>query len=141
MSEHARQSVSRLADSLDGVLASCEDLLAEPIRSMQHFRLELAAITHALQARRCIDDLEVTDPALLDQCALFLAGTAALSLERLRSISPASRSALATEAISDSYLVAHVMPLGNLAHFAAAMLDALEAQFVLYDETCRLPKQ
>jgi hypothetical protein len=42
--------------------------------------------------------------------------------------------------ISDDYLIGRQMPLGVLAQLAGAMLDTLEAHFVLYgDEREQLP--
>jgi len=96
-----------LADSLDGILAACEDLLGEHIEPGHLLRLELAAITHVLQARRYIEDLDAAEPVLIDQCVLFLAGTTALDLEHLRSgrsLHPQPPTA-ADLWVSESYLV------------------------------------
>jgi hypothetical protein len=128
--EHAARGVYVLADSLDSILAACEDLLALADAN-QILRLELAAITHVLQARRHVEDLEVCNPCLDDQCALFLAGTAALNIARLCNISALEPPELP---VSDNYKIGGRMPLGALAEFAGALLDALEAHFVLYDE-------
>ena len=101
-------------------------------------RLELAAITHVLQARRYIDELDVSDPTLVDQCVLFLPGTAALDLEHLRSGRPPQ---LATTglSISEDYMIGRQMPLGVLAQLVGAMLDALEVHFVLYGDELDKP--
>jgi hypothetical protein len=134
--QHAPRCVYYLADSLDSILAACEDLLGEHIESGHLLRLELAAITHVLQAHRYIEDLDAAEPVLIDQCVLFLAGTAALDLEHLRSggaLHP-QPSASADIRVSESYLVGRRLPIGVLAELAAAMLDALEAHFVLYED-------
>ncbi|TMJ69469.1 MAG: hypothetical protein E6G91_16080, partial [Alphaproteobacteria bacterium] len=83
--QHAPRCVYYLADSLDSILAACEDLLGEHIEPSHLLRLELAAITHVLQARRYIEDLDAAVPALIDQCLLFLAGTTVFDLAHLRS--------------------------------------------------------
>jgi hypothetical protein len=126
--------VPLLADSLDSILAACEDLLIPKAdASSQRFRLELAAITHVLQAHRHMEELDAMEPEVLDQCALFLAGTASLELARVRSREPVHPQ-LKSLSVSDSYLIGGQMPLGALAHVAGAMLDVLEAHYVLYDD-------
>ena len=86
---HAPRCVYVLADILDSILAACEDLLhlekAEPAALL---RLELAAITQVLQARQRIQDIDLSEPALVDQCVLFLTGTTALDLEHLAMAGP-----------------------------------------------------
>jgi hypothetical protein len=68
--QHAPRCVYHLADSLDSILAACEDLLGEHIEPSHLLRLELAAITHVLQARRYMEDLDAAEPVLIDQCVL-----------------------------------------------------------------------
>jgi len=132
--EYAPKCVYLLADSLDSILAACEDLLGQPVEPSQILRLELAAITHVLQARRCIEEIDANEPTLVDQCVLFLAGTAAFDLEHLRS-GGSSRPVQSTRpSITDDYLIARQMPLRVLAQLTGAMLDALESHFVLYDD-------
>jgi hypothetical protein len=134
--QHAPRCVYHLADSLDSILAAFEDLLSEHIEPSHLLRIELAAITHVLQARRYIEDLDATESVLIDQCVLFLTGTAALDLEHLRSgrsLHP-QPPASADLRISETYLVGRQLPIGILAELAAAMLDALEAHFVLYED-------
>ena len=134
--QHAPRCVYYLADSLDSILAACEDLLGEHIEPGHLLRLELAAITHVLQARRYIEDLDTAVPALIDQCLLFLAGTTALDLAHLRSggsLHPQPPASTDLR-VSESYLVGRRLPIGVLAELAAAMLDALEAHFVLYED-------
>jgi hypothetical protein len=130
--EHASRCVYLLADSLDSILAACEDLPSQ--HTSHRLRLELAAITHVLQARRYIEEIDATEPTLVDQCVLFLTGTAALDLEHLRSGRPAHVQRAMSESvlISDDYLIGRQMPLGVLAQLAGTMLDTLEAHFVLY---------
>jgi hypothetical protein len=128
--QHAPRCVPLLADSLDSILAACEDLL---IPRAERFRLELAAITHVLQARRHMEELDAVEPEVLDQCALFLAGTASLELARVRSGEPVHPQ-LKSLSVSDSYLIGGHMPLGALAHLAGTVLDVLEAHYVLYDD-------
>src|SRR4051794_21584855 len=83
--QHAPRCVYLLADSLDSILAACEDLLASRGSDpCELFRLELAAITRVLQARRHIEQLDETEPALLDESALFLTATDSLDLAHLR---------------------------------------------------------
>ena len=83
--QHAPSCVYLLADSLDSILAACEDWpTSQQVKPGTLLQLELAAITHVLQARRYIDELDAVDPTLVDQCVLFLTGTAALALEHLR---------------------------------------------------------
>jgi hypothetical protein len=99
-------------------------------------RLELAAITHVLQARRYIEELDARESALVDQCVLFLTGTAALDLEHLRggrSTKLRSPPPIRSSAINE-YLIGGQIPLGVLADLAGMMLDALEAHFVLYGD-------
>lgn len=132
---HAPRCVYVLADILDSILAACEDLLhLEKAERAALLRLELAAITQVLQARQRIQDIDLSEPALVDQCVLFLTGTAALDLEQLRDGRSVDRqpSDFANLQVHDDYLIGRQIPLGVLAELAAAMLDALEAHFVLY---------
>jgi hypothetical protein len=137
--QHAPKYVYLLADSLDSILAACEDLLGQHVERSHVLRLELAAITHVLQARRYIEEIDANEPTLVDRCVLFLTGTAALDLEDLRS-SRAAQPAQATGlSISDDYMIGRQMPLLVLAQLAGAMLDALEAHFVLYGDELDKP--
>ena len=130
--EHAPRCVYLLADSLDSILAVCEDWPSQQIEPSSLLRLELGAITHVLQARRYIDELDAREPTLVDQCVLFLTGTAGLDLEHLRS----RRSAKPRPGspVVGEHLIGGEVPLGILADLAGTMLDALEAHFVLYVE-------
>jgi hypothetical protein len=139
--QHAPRCVYVLADSLDSILAACEDLLVQSCEPSYLLRLELIAITHVLQARRAIQEIEETEPGLVDQCVLFLTGTAALDLEHLRSgRSPHNREVISTiPPIGQHHLIGRQVPLNILAEVAGTMLDVLEAHFVLYgDEDVQL---
>jgi len=132
--EHAPKGVYLLADSLDSILAACEDLTGKPPPEPSSLlRLELAAITHVLQARRYVRELDAAEPALSDQFVLFLAATAALDHEQLLSGRPLTFQEPAASPVADTYMIGQQMPLGVLALIAATMLDALEAHYVLYD--------
>ena len=128
---HAPGSIYAVADHLDTVLAAAEDIgkLGRGINESELIRLELVAITHALQARARLREWHATDRRLGDEAAVFLAGTAALEAKRS---SAASRRANPT-GIADAYLIGRVMPIATLTDLASAMLDALESVFVLYE--------
>ena len=128
---HAPGSIYAVADHLDTVLAAAEDIvkLGRGISESELIRLELVAITHALQARARLREWHVTDQALVDAAALFLAGTAALEAKRLNAtLHPGD-----PIGISEAYLIGEVLPIGALTDLASAMLDALESVFVLYE--------
>jgi hypothetical protein len=80
-----------------------------------------------------MEELDVVEPEVLDQCTLFLAGTASLEFARVRSGEPVHPQ-LKSLSVSDSYLIGAQMPLGALAHVAGTMLEVLEAHYVLYDD-------
>lgn len=134
--QDAPRCVYLLADSLDSILAACEDLLrAQEVQAAALLRLELTAITHVLQARQYIQESDLHEPALVDQFVFFLTGTAALDLEQLRDgRSGRAQPPVIRQQISDEYLIGRQLPIGVLAERTAAMLDALEAHFVLYDD-------
>ena len=114
-----------LADHLDAILAACEDLhTVSPARSNDIATLELGAISHALQARRCLQDIWIDDDAVSHEAALFLIATGALAqLQELGYSQPRS------EAIGvDEHLLGGHVPAGTLADRASALLDALEAR-------------
>ena len=128
---HAPTSIYAVADHLDTVLAAAEDIgkLGRGINESELIRLELVAITHALQARARLREWHATDRRLRDEAALFLAGTAALEAKRTN---PASRLDDPT-GISHAFLIGRIMPIGTLTGLASAMLDALESVFILYE--------
>ena len=69
--QHAPRCVSLLADSLDSILAVCEDLLIPKANaSPERFRLELAAITLVLQARRHMEELDAMESGVLDAASV-----------------------------------------------------------------------
>jgi hypothetical protein len=127
----APPGVYAAADHLDSILAAAEDLLALKGGSGQNelVRLELVAITHALQARQRLGEQPFADRALAHHAALFLTGTAAL--ESTPSVTAAPPAA---PPISQAYLIGRAMSVGELMQRASAMLDALENVFVLYDD-------
>ena len=128
---HAPRYIYAVADHLDAVLAAAEDILklGRGIIDSELIRLELVAITHALQARARLREWHVTDHILVAEAALFLAGTAALEAKRLNASSHPGDPI----GISEAYLIGEVLPIGALTDLASAMLDALESVFVLYD--------
>src|SRR5207244_1808723 len=82
--QHAPKNVYVLADHLDAILAATEDLLKLDTRSAdpsEVLRLELVAITHALQARQRIGELHFAEPRFADQAVVFLAGSAAFEIK------------------------------------------------------------
>jgi len=127
----APHCIYAVADHLDTVLAAVEDILklGRGINESELIRLELVAIAHALQARARLREWHITDRRLGDEAALFLAGTAALEDKRDDAASRLDDPI----GISNAYLIGQVMPLGALTDLVAAMLDALESVFVLYD--------
>jgi hypothetical protein len=129
---HAPTSIYAVADHLDTVLAATEDIvkLGGGISESELIRLELVAITHALQARARLREWHVTDRRLREEAALFLAGTAALEAKRSNA---ASRLDDDPTGISNAYLIGRVLPSGTLTDLASAMLDALESVFILYE--------
>ena len=133
--QHAPSCVYLLADSLDSILAACEDWpTSHQVKPGTLLQLELAAITHVLQARRYIDELDAVDPTLVDQCVLFLTGTAALALEHLRGERSSPSLGRNSSSVAKDYLIGGQIPLGVLADVTGMMLDALEAHFVLYGD-------
>ena len=132
--QHAARCVYLLADSLDSILAACEDWPSQQVEPGTLLQFELAAITHVLQARRYIDELDVTDPTLVDMCVLFLTGTAALALEHLRDGRSKQSLKRPSASVAKDYLIGGQIPLGVLADITGMMLDALEAHFVLYGD-------
>jgi len=66
------------------ILALARTCSAKHIEPGHLLRLELAAITHVLQARRYIEDLDAAEPVLMTSGS-FPPGTTALDLEHLRS--------------------------------------------------------
>jgi len=117
------KSVYVLANHLDAVLAACEDFLKSSEAKAGHVgRLELTAITHVLQARRCLQDLWLDDDAVSDQATMFLVGTSGLA--HLAASGSPQRAA----AHSADYLIGQQVPVGIIAELAGGLLDVLEAR-------------
>jgi hypothetical protein len=129
---HAPACVYALADCLDAILATCEDLRSATSRlnPISPSRLDCAVLALVLQARRCIRELDPLQPALVHGCANFLVATSSLAIDR-----PSSRPALPEIflAVADDHLIAGYVRLGVLAQLAGNLLDILEAHYVLYD--------
>jgi hypothetical protein len=134
----APPAICAVADHLDGILAASEDLLAlhdwegksEPVR------LELVAITHVLQARQRLGELQFSDQLLAAQAAQFLAGTTAFESKQ-----PATPALTGTAArISQAYLIGRAISIAALTACASTLLDALEAVFVLYEDESAEPR-
>ena len=129
----ASACVYDLADSLDGILASCEDLQSTTIEITRLPAFEHAAISHVLQARRYIRELDPWQPQLVDSCAHFIMGTGAMASYHLADQIP-EHADMAGRPLADHDLIGGHVPLSVLAHLAATLLDVLEAQFALYDD-------
>jgi hypothetical protein len=123
-----------LADSLDGILASCEDLQSTMVELARFPALELAAIKHVLQARRYIRELDPWQPQIVDMCAHFLMGTGAIASCHLADEIPERADTAVSLPLADHDLIGGHVPLSALAHLAGTLLDVLEAQFALYDD-------
>jgi len=133
----ASTCVYGLADSLDGILASCEDLQKTAMSPSRLRALELAVIKYVLQARRYIREFDPWQPQLVTSCAHFLMGTAALTSDSLEGGKPA-REGMAGKRVSaareDHDLIGGQVPLNVVRHLAGTLLDVLEAQFALFEE-------
>jgi hypothetical protein len=112
-----------LADHLDAILAAYEDLQAATNRPAEAVSLELGALSHALQARRCLQDLWIDDDALSHEATLFLAATG--SLMQARGVGSGG----AASAASEDILIGGQVPAGVIADRASRMLDVLEARY------------
>ena|SRR5689334_9473478 len=137
MSERQSQApacVYRLADSLDTVLAACEDLVKGSPEPNSAIGLELAAVTHIMQARRLIDELAPLEPAVMDQCTVFLAGTAPFAPEYFGrgNLAHPPRGAFGGDLRSEQALIGNAVPICVVAQLVATTLDALDAFYVLY---------
>jgi hypothetical protein len=125
-----------LADSLDGILASCEDLQSATIELTRFPALAHVAIKHVLQARRYIRELDPWQPQLVDSCAHFIMGTGAMASCQPADQIPehADMAGRVSLPLADHDLIGGHVPLSVLAHLAGTLLDVLEAQFALYDD-------
>src|SRR5262245_43650481 len=131
----ASACVYGLADSLDGILASCEDLQKTAMSPSELRALELAVIKYVLQARRYIREFDPWQPQLVTSCAHFLMATAALTSDSLEGGKP-EREGIAAKRVSpeDHDLIGGQVPLNVVRHLAGTLLDVLEAQFALFEE-------
>jgi hypothetical protein len=134
----ASQALCAVADHLDSILAASEDLLALHDRegNSELVRLELVAITHALQARQRLGELEFSDQLLAAQAAQFLARTTALESKQSTAQAPPG----AAGRISQAYLIGRAVSIAALTACASALLDALEDVFVLYEDESGEPR-
>jgi hypothetical protein len=130
---HAPACVYALADCLDAILATCEDMQSttskpNPINAAH---LDRTVLTLVLQARRSIRELDPLQAGLVHGCANFLVATSRLAINR-----PASDPDLPEKSlpVGDDYLIAGHAGLGVLAQLAGNLLDILEAHYVLYDD-------
>jgi hypothetical protein len=113
-----------LADHLDAILAAYEDLQAATNRPAEVVSLELSALSHALQARRCLQDLWIDDDALSHEATLFLAATG--SLMQARGVGSGGA---AGAACPEDILIGGQVPADVIADRASRMLDVLEARY------------
>jgi hypothetical protein len=136
--QHAPQVICDVADHLDSILAASEDLLAphEQKGNSELVRLELRVITHALQARQRLGELQFSDQLLAAQAAQFLAATVALESKQPAAPAPAGDEAR----ISPAYLIGRAVSIAVLTACASALLDALEDVFVLYEDENAEPR-
>jgi hypothetical protein len=127
------QQVCSLADHLDTVLAATEDLLElhpENVHADGLVRLELIAISHALQARQRLAELHFDEPLLADQSQCFIAGTDALEVGEAQNVEPLVEHA----PLSEDYCVGRRISIRRLIELASGVLDSLERFYVLYPE-------
>ena len=130
---HAPACVYALADCLDAILATCEDMRSTTSRpnpiSASH--LDRAVLALVLQARRSIRELDPLQAGLVHGCANFLVATSGLPINR-----PSSDPVLPEMSlpVGDDHLIAEHVRLGVLAQLAGNLLDLLEAHYVLYDD-------
>lgn len=129
---HAPACVYALADCLDAILATCEDVRSTTRRPnpISPSHLDRAVLALVLEARRCIRELDPLQPGLVHGCANFLVATTTLAINR------PSSGPVAPEIfpVGDDHLIAGHVRLGGLAQLAGILLDVLEAHYVLYDD-------
>jgi len=129
---HAPACVYELADCLDAILATCEDVRSttrrpNPIRPAH---LDHAVLGLALEARRCMRELDPLQPGLVHGCADFLVATSTLASDH-PSWGPVPQ---IFPPVGDDDVIAEHARLGVLAQLAGNLLDILEAHYVLYDD-------
>jgi hypothetical protein len=126
---HTPACVYALADCLDAILATCEDLRNTTGKPICPSHLDRAVLALVSQARRCIRELGPLEPALVHECANFLVATSGFNGPS--SDPPLSGSFLL---VADDHLISGHVRLGVLAQLAGNLLDTLEAHYVVYDE-------
>src|SRR5262245_46106217 len=79
---HAPACVYALADCLDAILATCEDLRSTISRpnSISASHLDRAVLALVLHARRCIREFDPLQAGLVHGCANFLVATSGLAV-------------------------------------------------------------
>jgi hypothetical protein len=130
---HAPACVYALADSLDAILAACEDLPSTTSKPalISPSHLTRAVVAIVLQARRHIRELDPLEPGLVQGCANFLVATSEVAINRSSS-DPAQPEKFLL--VADDHRSAEHMSLGIIAQLAGNLLDILEAHYVLYDD-------
>ena len=127
--------VYALANCLDAVLASCEDLQSTTAQPSTLLPLEHAAVAHVLQARQHIREFDPFQPGLVHSCAHFLVATSQLTTDlQSDSLDPAATTQQWFLPLADDHLIGGHVRLSVLAYEASKLLDALEAHFLLYDD-------
>jgi hypothetical protein len=129
---HAPAGVYALADSLDAILAMCEDLQSTARGPICLSHLDHRVIAIVLQARRRISEFDPLQHELLHGCAQFLVATTGLAINRSDDLQPATPEI--SQPIADDHLIGGSVRLGVLAQLAGNLLDILEAHYVLYDD-------
>jgi hypothetical protein len=118
--QQAPYCVYGLADHLDAILAACEDLHNASTARVDVRSFELSALSHALQARRCLQDLWIDDDGLSHEATLFLIATRSLVQVRGVGSNP--------EVVGADAIGGHVL-ISVIADRASAVLDVLEGRF------------
>src|SRR5262249_21033888 len=127
--------VYALANCLDAILASCEDLQSTTPEPSTLFPLERAAVAHVLQARQHIREFDPFHPGLVHGCAHFLVATNQLATHwQPDNLHPASTTQQRLLPLADDHLIGGQVHLCVLAYEAGKLLDALETHFLLYDD-------
>lgn len=122
----------KLAGHLNAVLGAC-DALGNGLRidgSEESIgaalRLELAAITHLLQARACASELVQTNPPLAECSELFIAGTQALEYSTIM--------------LANEYMLGRRLPVSTARRFAILMLEAIESVYPAPPQQAERPR-
>jgi len=127
--------VYALANCLDAILASCEDLQSTTADPSTLVPLEHAAVARVLQARQHIREFDPSQPGLVHGCAHFLVATNQLATHlQSDDLDSASTTQQRFLLRADDHLIGGQVHLSVLAYEAGKLLDALEAHFLLYDD-------